>query len=293
MSIIEVHNDQGHKLIPVFLNPPDQPQGFSAGELGNSVIAEYAGDRQMLENIRLNVARDISQFQPALVHNTGYIAIVGQGPSLADNLDKLRADKEAGVPIMAVKGAHDYLVGQGIVPDAAVSMDSQTHTWKGFTAKQQGCCYLIASKCHSSYFEHLEDCQVVMWHAWGGDEINALYPKGAPLVGGGSTSGLRAISLAWLMGFRRHKLYGYDSCNSGDQMRVDGGKVQQWSMPLQAGIHAPMRMCDAQLASQAIEFQAMTFDIMEGLKIEVVGDGLIADIMAERKRLGAQDGWTN
>lgn len=276
------------ELIPIKLNTGEKC-GFSAGELGETLLAEYAGDKTMLANIASAMDRDLQDFVPSLLVHDGHIAIVGSGPSVNQFVDAIRSEKELGRPIMAIKGAHDWLIKHGILPDCAVTMDSQAHTWEGFSLKHPQICYLIASKAHPATFDHLLDVQVIRWHAWGNPEANALYPKKAYLVGGGSTSGLRGITLAWLMGFRKVTLYGFDSCLTGRAMRADGSLNQQWMLPMKAGKDGAWRMCDAALASQAAEFQAMTFDILDGIKIKVIGDGLIADIMADRKALGAND----
>lgn len=274
--------------VPVHLLPHGEC-GFAIEGKGRTKYQEYAGDDVMHANIKSALERKLSEFQPSIVTHDGHAIIVGAGPSVSQFTDSIRSHKEAGRPVVAVKGAHDWLRGQGITPDIAVSMDSQARSLKFFKDKSPETCYLLASKVHPDVFDHLTDCQVVVWHAWFGDDTDKLYPPAATMVGGGSTSGLRAITLAWLMGFRKVSLYGFDSCLTGKQMRVDGSEAQQWMIPLQAGPNAPLRMCDAALASQAIEFQEMTFGILAGMKINVMGDGLIADIMKERVRLGNND----
>lgn len=42
------------------------------------------------------------------------------------------------------------------------------------------------------------------------------------LIGGGTTSGLRAISLFYVLGYRQFELFGFDSCNDGELLRVNG-----------------------------------------------------------------------
>lgn len=292
MALVEILNRPAPEpppgLVPVHLKTGGGC-GFTVEGKGETILEEYAGDRVMEDNIVSALKRDTMDFVPSLVIHDGQMVIVGSGPSVKDRADEIRSHKESGRPVMAIKGAHEWLLENGITPDLAVSMDSQERSVRFFKSRNKGVAYLLASKVHPAVFDHLEGHQVVRWHAWNGDEADNLFPKGACLVGGGSTSGLRGITLAWLMGFRRVHLYGFDSCLTGKQMRVDGSEFQQWCMPLTAGPNSPMRMCDAALASQALEFQEMTFGILAGIKINVVGDGLIADIMADRKRLGNVD----
>lgn len=241
------------------------------------------------EYIQASIARGLPAFQPSLVKHDGHMVIVGSGPSVADHVEEIRAEQALGRPIMAIKGAHDWLIDRGIIPDLWVSMDSQDKIVDGVRRKSMLTCYLCASKVSPVVFDWLQGAQVVVWHAWMGTDDTAKFPQGAHLVGGGSTSGLRGITLAWLMGFRRVILYGFDSCLKNGAKRVNGDKPDQWCMPIQAGLGGPMRVCDASMASQATEFQAVTFFVMPDLKVKVVGDGLFADIMAERERLGLVD----
>jgi uncharacterized Rossmann fold enzyme len=233
-------------------------------------------------------ARNLRSFKPALVKHDGHMVIVGSGPSVADHIDEIRRERELGRPIMAIKGAHDWLIDRGITPDLWVSMDSQV-ILKHIQKKSKETCYLVAGKAHPEIFDWLSDQQVVLWNAWMGQGEEKLFAPESCMVGGGTTSGLRGITLAWLMGFRRVILYGFDSCLKDGAKRVDGSKPIDWTIPIRVGVEGKERLCDSSMASQANEFQALTFDAMPDIKVKVVGDGLLADIMAERQRLGFID----
>lgn len=254
-----------------------------------SKLEDIVSDHVTRGYIEAANARDLRGFFPSLVGHDGTMVIVGSGPSVADHVDEIRAEQALGRPVMAIKGAHDWLIERGITPDLWVSMDSQEANVKHIQNKSHATCYLVASKVPPNVFDWLSDQQVIVWQAWMGQGEEDLFPKGSCMVGGGTTSGLRGITIAWLMGFRRVILFGFDSCLKAGAKRVDGSKPIDWLIPIQVGLGGEMRMCDSSMASQANEFQMMTLDIMPGLKVKVVGDGLIADIMVERKRLGFND----
>lgn len=241
-------------------------------------------------HITAAIARELPEFVPSLVRHDGTMVIVGSGPSVSEHVEEIRAEKALGRPVMAIKGAHDWLIERGIEPDLWVSMDSQDKIVEGVRCKSKAVCYLAASKVAPSVFDWLADQQVVVWHAWMGRGEEKLFPPGSHLIGGGSTSGLRGVTIAYLLGFRRVVLFGFDSCLAeGKVKRVTGDKVSDWTMPVQVGVNGRVRTCDGAMASQATEFQAITLDMMPGLKVKVVGDGLLADIMAERQQLGFND----
>ena len=73
------------------------------------------------EGIRANVhaalARSLPELSPALVSHDGTMVCVGSGPSMPSMVEDIRREREAGRPIFAVKGAHDFLCQQGLPPD--------------------------------------------------------------------------------------------------------------------------------------------------------------------------------
>lgn len=290
-----LRNLQGDELRPVNMIVSDNGDGgMVIGAGSNSRAVRSLHEDNTAEGfiacyIKSAIDRKLAPFKPSLVKHDGHMVIVGSGPSVADHVEEIRAEQALGRPVMAIKGAHDWLVDRGITPDLWVSMDSQDKIVEGVRKKSKETCYLPASKVSPVVLDWLNDVQVVVWHAWMGTQDVTQFPEGECLVGGGSTSGLRGVTLSWLMGFRRVILYGFDSCLKAGAKRVNGDKPEQWCMTMQAGILGPVRMCDASMASQAAEFEALTFGAMPGLKVKVVGDGLLADIMVERQRLGFND----
>lgn len=284
-----VSNDRGEPLRKLSLVISEN--GDAGMKIGDAVspLEDIVADEVTQGYITSASARKLRSFWPGIIQHDGHMVIVGSGPSVADHVEEIRADQALGRPVMAIKGAHDWLIDRGITPDLWVSMDSQESILKHLQKKSRQTCYMVASKVPPAVFDWLDDQQVVLWHAWMGQGEEKFFPPGACMVGGGSTSGLRGITLAWLMGFRRVVLYGFDSCLKDGAKRVDGSKPIDWQISIQAGPNGKERVCDSSMASQANEFQSMTFGVMDGLKVKVVGDGLIADIMAERKRLGFID----
>jgi hypothetical protein len=77
--------------------------------------------------------------------------------------------------------------------------------------------YLVASCCHSNYFDVLEvvKADIRLWHLlFDEDEIFALYPKGDWVICGGNTIGPRAIKLARLSGFTNIHVFGLDGAGT-------------------------------------------------------------------------------
>lgn len=268
------------------------------------IIALSAGTPEdNAANIRKAIARGLPEFTPAHCAHDGNMVIVGSGPSLPDFVEEIRAEKEKGRPICAAKGAHDLLVEKGVIPDLFVTCEPRFREIRHPQA--DNCTYLISSRCHPDLFDLLKKAgsHVVVWHSWA-SKPGSLPPEGPgphhwrdfnPLeecevwrgrfgVGGGSTSGLRALAIAHCMGFRNAILYGFDSCLAKDRntKRFTGEKVGD-ALILDVIVDGERFFCNGALADQAAQFQRL-LQALPGMKVEVKGPGLLAAIMKARAR---------
>ena len=265
-------------------------------------ILEAGQSSPTAEHIRSSLARGLSEFSPAIVFNDGYFVIVGSGPSMPSHLEEIREERKKGRPVCAVKGTHDWLIEHDFEPDMFVSCEPRERPFK-HTSKRTT--YLLASRCPPTLFDQLKECEVVLWHSaaskpgaiptegkaildW--DDLDMLDEcnewKGRFGVGGGTTSGLRAIMLGFLMGFRKFILYGFDSCLAKDRQtkRFSGENVGTGKV-FDVIVGGKRFWCNGALAQQATEFQ-MVYEGLPNITIEAKGDGLIAEILKQRRIRG-------
>jgi len=230
----------------------------------------------------------LPDLKPALCSHDGHFVIAGAGPSLADHLDELKEERVKGRPICAVKGAHDFLIDNGIEPDLFLSIDPRDRR-NNVQKETENTIYLLASRCAPQLFDHLKDRKVMLWHAASVDDENRAIGDNVFMIGGTSTSGLRAINVGYFMGFRKFVLYGMDSCNASDGItkRVDGSLTGQ-TIDVIVGQTGKKFICNVAMAEQAQAFQKI-WEMMPDAKLEIKGDGLLKAILEERKRLGM---WT-
>jgi len=159
------------------------------------------------------------------------MVIVGGGPSLR-TVKALEPGR-----IVALNGVHDYLLAKGVKPWGMVICDPREDNARFVRNPQPGVLYFIASQCHPAVFDALEGFDVVLWNNGTLDAItppvlNEIYGRSTTIVGGGTTVGMRALELGWVMGFRSFHLYGMDSCLSGDvhhayEQSVRGGTTDE------------------------------------------------------------------
>ena len=257
------------------------------------------GPEERLDQIKAALKRvedgEIQEFGPSDPHDK-QVVIVGSGPSVKNksNLKKIARLKREGCMILAIKGAHDFLINNKIVPHAALAVDPMDHIWKCFQRKlppgENRPAYLIASQCHASTFDYLKDQQVILWHLLATSSHDFL--TGRLQVGGGSTSGSRGIVLAYMMGFRTFHLFGFDSClegKGGNKLRKITG--ERWGgdkeQILELVCEGKTFYADPAMAAQANEIQDVV-QMLEGSRFKAYGKGLIQTVFEAnaQKNLG-------
>ena len=226
--------------------------------------------------------RGLPELAPAPCSHDGSFVIVGSGPSLPDHIEDLKREQLAGRPLCAIKGSHDLLIDHGITPNLFVSVEPRKRPLKHLS---ENTIYLLASRCSPDLFDQLKDYKVLIWHAWS-EEAECDEFKGQFAIGGGSTSGIRAIFVGYVLGFRKFILYGMDSCLAGDKKtkRFSGETVGDgWITDIIVG--GRRFWCNGAMAQQAIEFQHI-YTSLPDINIYPKGDGLITAIINERKKRG-------
>ena len=110
-------------------------------------------------------------------------------------------------------------------------------------------------------------------------------PKNVMLVGGGTTSGLRAISLFYVMGWRHFSLFGYDSCNQGDKLRINGSGLKDGDVLNEIRIEEDGETfyANPSMALQAEHFQTY-YDYLPDATFTGYGHGLIQAIIKKREQ---------
>lgn len=237
-----------------------------------------ANAEQRKKHIDHALTLDLPEFWPTDAVQDKDLIICASGPSLRTEFYAVEEAVEQGHHVMAINGAHDFLIERGVVPDYAMSIDPQEDTYKNFS-KEVDIQYFLASQCHPEFFKQMKDKRVTLFHLLGRTERDHLRGHKCVLVGGGSTSGLRAMTLAYMMGYHNQHLFGYDSCYLYGQRNVNR-PVEKVVIPLE--VNEKEFFTTPEFAYQADEFQDVLLSLSE-VKVRVYGDGLIAEIMKVRK----------
>lgn len=272
-------------MIPVNATVNRPPKGAVMLELHGGLNTDA---NRMLENARAAMASGFPILQERGRITQQPLLIVGDSPDLHEHLDKIKALKESGVRIMAVKRTHDWLIERGIVPDMAISCDAQANTVDIFKARRQGVTYYCGSVSHPDMWDYMRGFSCVIWHPklHGFDDATPEW-KGVKKVTGGCTTGLRAISLAWILGYRNQILVGFQSCvSSNGVMRETGGKTFAHDEAFPVHYAGQWFWTTANLAQQVQDLMP-TLMSCPGIKVDVIGDGALPHVL----RTGKAGGW--
>jgi len=228
------------------------------------------------------IARGYPQVTQAQDPKKGKVVLVASAPSVRGQIELIKKMKADGLPIVAIKGAHDWLIDNGVIPDYALAIDPQEHRI-AFYKPNKAVHYMIASQCHQALFDNLDGHNVTLWHPYikkGQDR-----PKNCMLIGGGTTSGLRAISLFYVLGWRNFELFGFDSCNDGSELRVNGDGLKDGDKLIEVRIEPQGEpfYCNAAMALQAEHFQTY-YDYLPDATFTGHGHGLIQAIIKKRSQ---------
>jgi len=162
------------------------------------------------EHIKINLTKvdgriDVPDTKKELIQEP--IAVVSFGPSLQDTWEELKKFKV----IMTCSGAHKFLIEKGIIPTYHVDLEPREHKVKLLGPPQKETQYLIASTIHPVYLDALKGFNVKLWHIFASEEEGArALPRGEWLVTGGSSVGLRCMTLARLLGYVNQHIFGMD-----------------------------------------------------------------------------------
>ena len=240
-----------------------------------------ADDDTLFAHMDAAIARGYPQITSQQDAKTGPILLVASAPSVRGQIKFIKKMQAAGAPVVAIKGAHDWLIDNGVIPDYALAIDPQEHRI-AFYKPHKAVKYMIASQCHPAMFDNLAGYDVTLWHPY--VMKGQTRPRSSMLIGGGTTSGLRAISLFYVLGWRQFELFGFDSCNDGSMLRVNGDGLKNGDKLIEVRIDPKGETfyCNTAMALQAEHFQTY-YDYLPDAVFNGHGRGLIQAIIRKRE----------
>jgi len=220
-------------------------------------------DRNKLSALRRNL--------PTLFYGKplkGKIAVVAGGNSVKESLEELKTFDGY---IVAINGTHNWLIENGIIPDACIIVDAKPSVADLFKKPHKMTTYLISSNCDPVVFDTLEKNRVVLWHV-AKEEAN----KGSLEIVVGPSAVTAAPALLYVRGDRDLHFYGVDSSLSEiDSHIYSSGKVGTVGKErLQVLVGGEVYLSTGAFVLQATSLWELNELLKEHLKMTIHGYGL-------------------
>ena len=247
-------------------------------------------NEKIFANIRENVSL-CSDWLGEVPAHEGHAVIVGGGPSVADNLDKIKWRISLGQTVFALNGACRFLNRHGITPDYQVFLDGNPDLKDRIGDAKE---YLVGSQCDPSTTKAVP--HAVLWHLMVPGILEHI-PKRVDtlLIGGGTTVGLSTMCLVYGIGYRKLHLFGYDSSSRDGRDHAYEAPVSEEFVGGQVIGPVPVKYGDKEFLStlsmirQAEIFPTVCNNLIDlGCIITVDGDGLIKAVMDDVRCNAAQ-----
>lgn len=219
--------------------------------------------------------------------NEEKVLLLGGGPSLAENLEEIRAKRAQGYKLVTTNGAYNWAVKNGLEVSCQILVDAREFNKRFVSPLQPKCQYMLASQCAPEVFDAVPAEQTWLWHSALDEEQCEMLQdyhldRGEPFfpIIGGSTVMLRAIPLLMTLGFHHLEIYGFDSCLVGHDHHAYPQAENETTSIIQVACGDRIFDCQPWMASQAQEFMDLINALSDtNLELIVHGDGLIAHII--------------
>jgi uncharacterized Rossmann fold enzyme len=234
------------------------------------------------DRIRTNIKHALSK--PKWIEmrdGTQYPAIiVGGGPSLEHDLWRIRGHQLSGGLVYATNNTYRYLKENGITPDAHVMHDARAENLAFVPTEDTKCYY--ASQCHPDVLDAAGD-RLICWHPHSELALEVIgdSPKGKTMVSGGSTIGLNAMSLAYILGHRTLLLFGFDSSYADGEGHAYAQSLNEGEWVVEVETAGQTFRCAPWMVQQSEQFLPLANQLMAlGCHVAVYGTGLLPTLAA-------------
>lgn len=235
------------------------------GTSGSFKLLPNVDECQLIDNMLANKGRELVEMQPA---HDRVAAIVAGGPSLKQSLPLLSV---LDADVFACNGTGNFLHQKGIPVRHQVIIDARPGNAR---FRVEGVSHLLASQVHPPLFEGVD---ARMFHCFM-QGIDTLVGQQIT-IGGGSTVGLKACVLAYVLGYRNIHLFGFDSCYESDNGHAYEQPENADEEVFSCEWGGKTYRAAAWMIRQAEEFPYVAEQLVEnGCEIAVHGNGWIPDM---------------
>lgn len=253
------------------------------------------GEDTVREQFKKNINRSVPKLrQCELISLKRKVAVVCGGPSLEKYWHEL-VDYDG--TIIACNGAYQFLLDRDIIPDYFMLLDCRRENIDFLKNLEKSVLYCICAQAHPCIFDHLENYGAnTLMYFTNLPDIQQLIPdeikssKVAILGGNVGTVGIKAMSLAYTLGYREMHLYGYDSSYANDKHHAYSQPLNDETKKIEVFVDGKPYITSATLAHQAQEFCSWAKDLTQfhGCSIYLHCEGLLSDLVQYSNKVGEE-----
>jgi len=245
-------------------------------------------DVRLFDNVAKNATRGLDEVCIAKPSATPAL-IVGGGPSIADELPKIRDMQARGWPVFALNNAAKFLHDFGIMPDYQIILDAREAN-VGFIGPHARH-LLLASQCAPIMFDRAAEIgiPVTLWHPLIEGLGQHIPNKRACFIGGGTTVGLSGLCLVHTLGHREIHLFGYDSSHRFNKGHAYDQPMNATDEVVTVSVNSRRFQASITMAAQVAKFKELAAHLSElGTSLHLYGDGLLQTVWREMQRRASQ-----
>lgn len=229
--------------------------------------------------LRAEAIPDATWLMPCKPHDKVALICAG-GPSLNDEIISVVVHAQRGAHVFACNNVPARLRVNGINTDFHVIVDARPENAAFTRDLGEHTICLYASQCDTSVHDGAGD-NLVLWHPAFDGAVAMAGAHERAFIGGGTTCGMKAATIAWVLGYREIHLYGFDSCYRGSEHHAYPQSLNDHERVLDVEYDGKTYKCAPWMIQQAEDFETFGPQLMDhGVKLHVHGSGLIPDIAA-------------
>lgn len=230
---------------------------------------------QLIKNIKSACALPLPWLQGGHAVHDKHAVIIGGGPSLKNQLAEIQRRQEEGQVVFSTNNTWKFLLENGIEPDYHVMSDARPENADFIPDNTNDTEGLYASQCAPEVFKF----KSTIWHPFlqGIKEVIGPDERNYAVVGGGTTTGLKAIAIAFILGYRKFHLYGFDSSYEEGNHHAYKQALNDSSKVIEVIVNGIKFETSPWMVTQVDDFKELAPILVndEGCEITIHGNGLL------------------
>ncbi len=238
-------------------------------------------------NLAVNVERDIPWLETEPLKDKPLVIVAG-GPSLKKYWYHINSHDG---DVMALNNAYPFLTERGIFPKYFMMLDAREQNKEFLRSACPHTRHYIAGQCSPIIFDKLKGWDVRLYLTIMPGALEAVAHIDKPKVriaGCVGTVGIKALCMAYALGYRELHLYGYDSSYDQNEHHAFPQKLNDDVATIDVYLDGARYVTTPTLSHQVSEFCQMAGDMTRafGFDINLHCEGLLPDMVAHSNARG-------